>query len=92
VAGCEENQVKFHSQFDHIILLSAPLEVLTQRLATRTNNPFGKSAEEFRRFQADFQEVEPRLRAVADCEVDTTMLLSDVVRAILKAVGAKPPA
>jgi broad-specificity NMP kinase len=23
VAGCEENQVKFHSQFDHIILLSA---------------------------------------------------------------------
>jgi dephospho-CoA kinase len=46
VAGCEENQVRFHSQFDRIILLSAPLEVLTQRLATRTNNPFGKSAEE----------------------------------------------
>lgn len=30
VAGCEENQVKFHSQFDHIILLSAPAKVLTQ--------------------------------------------------------------
>jgi hypothetical protein len=25
VAGCEENQVRFHSQFDRIILLSAPL-------------------------------------------------------------------
>ncbi|HEX8761328.1 MAG TPA: transposase, partial [Pseudonocardiaceae bacterium] len=24
VAGCEENQAKFHAQFDHIILLSAP--------------------------------------------------------------------
>jgi dephospho-CoA kinase len=44
VAGCEENQVKFHPWFDHIILLSAPAEVLTWRLATRTNNPFGKSA------------------------------------------------
>ena len=92
VAGCEENQVKFHSQFDHIILLSAPLEVLRQRLATRTNNPFGKSAEESRRFEADLQEVEPLLRAVAGCEIDTTMLLSDVVRVILKAVGAEPPA
>jgi shikimate kinase len=92
VAGCEENQVKFHSQFDHIILLSAPLEVLTQRLATRTNNPFGKSAEQSRRFLADVQEVEPLLRAIADCEIDTTMPLSEVVRAILQAVGAQPPA
>jgi shikimate kinase len=91
VAGCEENQVKFHCQFDHIILLSAPLEVLTQRLASRTNNPFGKSAEESRRFRADFQEVEPLLRAVAGCEIDTTMPLSDVVRAILKTVGAERP-
>lgn len=92
VAGCEENQVKFHSQFDHIILLSAPVEVLTQRLATRTSNPFGKSAEESRRFQADLQEVEPLLRGVADCEIDTTMPLSEVVQAVLKAVSAQPRA
>ena len=92
VAGCEENQVKFHSQLDHIILLSTPVEVLTQRLATRTNNPFGKSAEESRRFLADVQEVEPLLRAIADCEIDTTTPLSEVVRAILQAVGTQPPA
>lgn len=92
VAGCEENQVKFHTWFDHIILLSAPAEVLTQRLGTRTNNPFGKSAGEYRQFLADLAEVEPRLRAIADCEIDTTMPLSEVVRAILKAVDAQPPA
>lgn len=92
VAGCEENQVKFHSQFDHIILLGAPVEVLTHRLATRTNNPFGKSAEEYRRFLADLQEVEPRLRAIADCEIDTTMPLSEAVRATQQAIGAQPPA
>jgi len=42
VAGCEENQAKFHAQFDHIVLLSAPLETLVERLATRSNNPYGK--------------------------------------------------
>lgn len=34
VAGCEENQVRFHPEFDVIILLSAPAEVLAE-LATR---------------------------------------------------------
>ena len=91
VAGCEQNQVRFHSQFDRIILLSAPAEVLTRRLATRTNNSFGKSAEEHRRFLADLQEIEPRLRAIADCEIDTTIPLSQVVRAILQAAGAQLP-
>ena len=43
VAGCEENQGTFHPQFDHIVLLSAPLETMVERLQTRTNNPYGKS-------------------------------------------------
>ncbi len=34
VAGCEENQVAFHWRFDVIILLSAPAEVLIDRLAS----------------------------------------------------------
>ena len=91
VAGCEQNQVRFHSQFDRIILLSAPAQVLTQRLATRTNNSFGKSAQEHRRILADLQDIEPRLRAIADCEIDTTIPLSQVVRAILQAAGAQLP-
>ena len=33
IAGCEENQVRFHPRFDLIILLSAPAEVLVERLA-----------------------------------------------------------
>ena len=39
VAGCEENQVGFHPRFDRIILLSAPIETVLERLATRTTNP-----------------------------------------------------
>ena len=72
VAGCEENQVRFHPQFDHIVLLTAPLEILLERLATRTNNPFGKSPDERRRFLVDVETVEPLLRRVADHEVVTT--------------------
>jgi len=88
VAGCEENQVKFHAQFDHIILLSAPLETLVGRLATRTNNSYGKAPEELRRFLADVEAVEPLLRRVADDEVRTTVPLDQVVRAVLRLVEA----
>jgi hypothetical protein len=34
VAGCEENQARFHSEFNHIILLSAPaLRLVNERPA-----------------------------------------------------------
>jgi len=88
VAGCEENQVRFHPQFDVIILLTAPVEMLVDRLATRTNNPFGKAPGDLRRVLDDLQAVEPLLRKVADHEVQTTAPLVDVVTTILRLVGA----
>ena len=42
IAGCEENQTRFHSRFDLIILLSAPAQTMMDRLAARTGNPYGK--------------------------------------------------
>ena len=86
VAGSEENQVQFHPQFDHIILLTAPLEILLERLAARTNNPYGKSPEELRRFLVDVETVEPLLRRVADHEVVTTVPVPDVVSTVLRLV------
>ncbi len=88
VAGCEENQVRFHPQFDHIILLSAPIETLRRRLAARTSNSFGKSSDELRRVLDDFAAIEPRLRRIADHEVVTTAPLHEVVTAILRLVTA----
>lgn len=88
VAGCEENQVRFHPQFDHIILLSAPVETLVERLATRTSNSYGKAPEEFRRFLDDVDTVEPLLRQVANHEVRTTMSLNEVVTTVLRLVDA----
>lgn len=88
VAGCEENQVSFHAQFDHIVLLSAPLETLVERLATRATNSYGKAPEELRRFHDDVENVEPLLRQVAHHEVRTTVPLDEVVASVLRLVDA----
>jgi dephospho-CoA kinase len=88
IAGCEENQVRFHAQFDHIILLSAPAGTMMQRLASRTSNPYGKSPAELSRVLEDTATIEPGLRQAADHEISTTMPVDDVVTAILRLVGA----
>jgi len=88
VAGCEENQVRFHPRFDVIILLSAPAEILAGRLASRTSNSYGKTPGELRRVFDDLQVVEPLLRNAADYEISTTMPLDDVVTAVLRLIGA----
>jgi dephospho-CoA kinase len=59
IAGCEQNQVRFHSRFDHIILLSAPAGVLLERLTSRTSNHYGKSLAERSRILDDLAVVEP---------------------------------
>jgi hypothetical protein len=87
VAGCEENQVRFHPQFDVIILLSAPAEILAGRLASRTGNPYGKTPAELRWVFDDLRTVEPLLRKAADHEISTTAPLGDVVTAVLRLTG-----
>ena len=86
VAGCEENQTSFYGQFDHVVLLSAPVDVLLGRVARRTNNPYGKSAVELCRIRADVEGVEPLLRRGADHEIVTDVPLAEVVVAVLHAV------
>jgi hypothetical protein len=88
VAGCEENQVKFHPRFDLIILLSAPVEVLTKRLASRTTNSFGKASGELARVLDDLRAVEPLLGKAATHEIRTTMPLGDVVAEVLHLADA----
>jgi dephospho-CoA kinase len=88
VAGCEENQVQFHPRFDLIILLSAPVEVLTKRLASRTTNSFATAPGELERVLDDLQAVEPLLRKAATYEIRTTMPLGDVVAEVLHLAGA----
>lgn len=79
VAGAVANQVGFYDRFDAIMLLSAPIAVVFDRLARRTNNPFGKSEADRQRVAADILDVEPLLRQAATHEIITTRPLAEVV-------------
>jgi dephospho-CoA kinase len=79
VAGCKTNQGKFYPQFEVVVLLSAPPEIILERVANRSTNPYGKSDEEKQEILRYLSEVEPRLRATATIEIDTSAPLLDVV-------------
>jgi shikimate kinase len=87
IAGTVANQGRFHPRFDAVVLLTAPLEVLLDRLATRTTNDFGKTTAERATIARDVEAVEPLLRRGATVEVDTRRPLADVVDAVLAAAG-----
>ena len=71
LAGCEENQVRFHPRFDLIILLSAPAQTMIERLAARTGNQYGKAPGDMDLILGDLAAVEPLLRKAADHEIRT---------------------
>jgi shikimate kinase len=79
VQGTVANQWRFYHRFDAVVLLTAPTEVILDRLQRRTNNPFGKAADEHARILADIAETEPLLRRSATHEIETTRPLSEVV-------------
>lgn len=80
VAGCKSNQGKFYPLFDHVVLLSAPADIILSRIANRKNNNYGKSPEERELVLQHLFEVEPRLRATATAEIDASLPLDEVVR------------
>jgi hypothetical protein len=62
--------------------LSAPVEVILERLTGRETNDFGKTDDERNRILHDLATVEPLLRAGATTEIDTRAPLDEVVRAL----------
>ncbi len=89
LSGCAENMPKFLPQFDHVVLLSAPADVIVERLGTRTNNPYGKHPDEIARVLGLVERVEPLLRRAAEHEIDTSACLEDVVATLLRLVQSQ---
>lgn len=88
LGGCSPNQGTFYPRFDHIILLSANSDIITQRLSTRTTNAYGKRPDELARTLELLQTIEPMLRRGASFEIGTTLPLDQVVARVLERVGA----
>lgn len=86
VSGTVSNQGRFYPEFDAVVLLSAPVDVLLRRIESRTTNDFGKTDEERSRILRDLADVEPLLRATCTHELDATQPLSAVVERLI-AIG-----
>ncbi len=79
VAGCKSNQGDFYSHFSHVVLLDAPLEVLLERVAHRTGNPYGQRDLEREEISLYAATIVPQLRRSASRVVDDSQSLDDVV-------------
>jgi dephospho-CoA kinase len=86
VSGCVANQGKFYDRFDAVVLLSAPAEVILDRIEVRTRNDYGKSREERELVLEHLGWVDPLLRATCTHELDASRPLDQVVDALI-AIG-----
>jgi shikimate kinase len=78
VSGTVENQGRFYDRFDHVVLLSAPLDVLVERVRRRTNNPYGNDPEQRDEIARYVETVEPLLRRGATVELDARLATSEL--------------
>lgn len=69
VSGTVDNQGRFYDRFHHVVLLSAPLEVLLERVGRRAN-PYGRTPEQRAEIAGYVRTVEPLLRRGATVELD----------------------
>jgi shikimate kinase len=86
VSGTVANQVRFYDRFHHVVLLSAPLGILLDRVTARSTNPYGQTAEHRAQITRYVREVEPLLRRDATVELDGRRPvgdLADVVEQLL---------
>lgn len=92
VSGTVDNQGAFG--FEHVVLLSAPLDVLLARVAARTGNPYGRTAAQRAEIAGYLRTVEPLLRRAATAELDARRPVADLaddVQRLLTAATAGPP-
>jgi hypothetical protein len=83
------NQGKFYDRFDAVVLLSAPAEVILDRIDRRTTNDYGKTPRERDLVLTHLRTVEPLLRATSTHELDTSRPVAEVVDALV-AIASRP--
>ncbi len=83
VSGTVDNQGEIADRFDHVALLSAPLPVLLERVARRTDNGYGRSEADRAEIAEYLLTVEPLLRRMATVELDATLPPEQILEAVL---------
>jgi shikimate kinase len=90
VSGTVANQGRFYDRFDHVVLLSAPLGTLLDRVGSRANNPYGKTAEQRAEIERHLAEVEPLLRGGATVELDGRRPVAELADEVERLLTARP--
>jgi hypothetical protein len=83
VSGTVSNQGRFYARFDAVVLLSAPADVMLERIESRNTNDYGKRAGERADVLRHLTQVEPLLRATCTHEVDATRSVDHVVSELI---------
>jgi broad-specificity NMP kinase len=86
ICSITANQAKFYPQFDKIFLLTAPDDVITYRLGTRTNNYFGRHPLELQRVIGRHQQFDDEMLAIDAQPVDSTRPIGAVADDILSSI------
>jgi dephospho-CoA kinase len=86
ISGCAENMGRLLPLIDAVILLSAPVATIMERLRTRSAGRYGSAAAERRRVTVLISTIEPLLRKSADHEIDTSRPIQATVDEILRLV------
>jgi shikimate kinase len=84
VSGCAENMSRFFPSIETIVLLSAPIDVIMERLEGRSPDSYGNTFEERQKVTELISTIEPLLRSRADYEIDTTGPVGATVDEILR--------
>lgn len=72
IAGVYSNQAKFYDYFNYVVLLKVDLELMLERMNSRTSNHYGKRQEEAEQVIASYESVLPLLEGGADIVMDTS--------------------
>ena len=78
VSGTAQNQSRFYDRFEHVVYLRVPLAVLIDRVRARTNNPYGKTADQQADITRYVAEVEPLIRRTATLELDGMLPIQEL--------------
>jgi shikimate kinase len=90
VSGTVSNQGRFYDRFEHVVLLSAPVDVLLDRCRRRTDNPYGTSSDQQAEIRRYVDEVEPLLRRGATIELGGQLPVSQLADMVDRLISGPP--
>ena len=89
ISGCAENMSRLLPLIDLVILLTAPVDTIMERLAQRPIDGYGHIEEQREKVAYLTATIEPLLRRIADREIDATRSVQATADEVLEISGER---